>query len=129
MHRMHSQSPWHGWLVRALFANAHVSVRSQRTRTTVFDMQAAGPEPPEPVTAPGGVVSKIQSAVQANLMAAPVSETADHSSEADAIDAIARQFACEKQELIGLLRQLLELFAVIFNGNIRTVLMLPLIRA
>ncbi len=44
-------------------------------------MQAAGPESPEPVTAPGGAVSQIQSAVQANLMVAPVCETVDHSSE------------------------------------------------
>ncbi|DBA97151.1 TPA: hypothetical protein ACH3X1_014917 [Trebouxia sp. C0004] len=83
------------------------------------DTQAADPEPPEPVTAPGGAVSQIQNAVQANLMAAPVRETVDHSTEADAVHAIARQLPCEKQELVGLLRQLLELFDVI-NGNIRT---------
>ncbi len=53
----------------------------QRTYKTGVDMQAAGPESPEPVTAPGGAVSQIQSAVQANLMVAPVCETVDHSSE------------------------------------------------
>ena len=48
-------------------------------------MQAADSEPPGPVTAPGGAVSQIQSAVQANLMAAPVRETVDHSAVADAV--------------------------------------------
>ena len=50
-------------------------------------MQAAAPEPPGPVMAPGGAVSQIQSAVlvQANLMAAPVRETVDHSAVADAV--------------------------------------------
>ena len=48
-------------------------------------MQAAAPEPPGPVMAPGGAVSQIQSAVQANLMAAPVCETVDHSAVADAV--------------------------------------------
>ncbi|KAL0023827.1 hypothetical protein WJX77_009236 [Trebouxia sp. C0004] len=57
-------------------------------------IRAADPEPPEPVTAPGGAVSQIQNAVQANLMAAPVRETVDHSTEADAVHAIARQLPC-----------------------------------
>lgn len=54
-------------------------------------------------------------------MAAPFHDTVDHSAEAEAVHAIARQFPCEKQELeqVGLLCELLELFDVI-NGNIKT---------
>ena len=75
-------------------------------------MQAADPKPPGHVTALGVAVSHFQT-VQANLMAAPVRDTVDHSAEADAVYAIACQFSCEKQELVGLLHQMLELFDAI----------------
>ena len=81
-------------------------------------MQAADPEPPGHVTALGGAVSQIQT-VQANIMAAPVCDIVDHSAETGTVHAIACQFSCEKQELVGVLRQMLELFDEI-NGNIRT---------
>ena len=63
-------------------------------------MQAADPEPPGHMTALGVAVPQIQT-VQANLMAAPVRGIVDHSAEADAVRAIACQFSCEKQELVG----------------------------
>ena len=81
-------------------------------------MQAVDPEPPEPVTAPGGAVSQIHSAVQASLMAAPVCETVDHSAEADAVHAIAWQFPCEKQQLVTPAAAASDVDMI--NGNVRS---------
>ncbi|KAL0042170.1 hypothetical protein WJX77_005373 [Trebouxia sp. C0004] len=70
------------FLPTMLYIMAHTSERAYEAVGPGSDLRdalgdpadelAAGPEPPEHVTAPRGAVSQIHSAVQVNLKAAPV---------------------------------------------------------